>query len=155
MIKHFVKHQLDIIHEEPWFGDSLRSKIDPLTDEEAFTKPLPAIHSVAELIAHSTEWKREGIRQLEGQLPVLTMSSPSNWKSNDELKKSGWKTIKENFYQSVDELIKILEKKNDSFLEELSADKRYAYRYLLEGLLDHDVYHLGQIGITIKLIKGQ
>lgn len=153
MIKHFVKHQLDIISEEPWFGDGFRSKIDQLTNEEAFTKPLPALHSVAELISHSIEWKREGIRQLQSALPQLTMNSPENWKSNEELKKVGWEKLRADFYTAVNELVELLETKNDAFLEQLTADKRYKYRFLLEGLLDHDVYHLGQIAITIKLLK--
>lgn len=153
MIRHYVKHQLDIISEEPWFGDGFRSKFDHLSDEAAFTKPLPELHSVAELLSHSTEWKREGIRQLQGQLPLVTMSSADNWKSNEALKSIGWKKLRADFYAAVEELIKVLETKNDLFLEEQTADKRYNNRFLLEGLLDHDVYHLGQIAITIKLLK--
>lgn len=153
MIKHFVKHQLDIISEEPWFGDGFQSKISQLTDEEAFTKPLPQLHSVAELISHATEWKREGIRQLQGLHLQLTMDSPDNWKSNEALQKTGWKKLKAGYYAAVEELIKILETKDDTFLEQQTADKRYNNRFLLEGLLDHDVYHLGQIAITIKFLK--
>ncbi|MGN6418767.1 MAG: DinB family protein [Pseudobacter sp.] len=153
MIKHFVKHQLDIISEEPWFGDGFRSKIDQLTDEAAFTKPLPALHSVAELISHSIEWKREGIRQLQGALPQLTMNSPENWKSNEALKKVGWEKLKTDFYSAVNDLVQLLETKEETFLDQLTTDKRYTKRFLLEGLLDHDVYHLGQIAITIKLLK--
>lgn len=153
MIKCFVKHQLDIISEEPWFGDGFRSKIDQLSNAEAFSKPLPSIHSVAELISHCTEWKKEGINQLKGNLPVLGMESADNWKTNEALKKAGWEKIRKDFYATVKELVSILETKNDDFLEELTADKRYTNRFLLEGLLDHDVYHLGQIAITIKLIQ--
>lgn len=153
MIKHFVKHQLDIISEEPWFGDGFRSKIDQLSSEEAFTKPLSRLHAVAELVSHATEWKKEGINQLKGNLPVLKMDSPNNWKSIDELKRTGWEEIREEFYTSVNELVNLLNTKDDAFLDQLTADKRYTYRFLLEGLLDHDVYHLGQIAITIKFLQ--
>ncbi|MBO9634873.1 MAG: DinB family protein [Chitinophagaceae bacterium] len=153
MIKRFVKHQLDIISEEPWFGDGFRSKIDQLSNEEAFIKPLPSLHSVAELLSHCTEWKKEGINQLKGNLPVLNMESPDNWKTIETLKKMGWEKIREDFYDAVKKLVSILKTKDDDFLEELTADKRYTYQYLLEGLLDHDVYHMGQIAITIKLMQ--
>jgi len=29
----------------------------------------------------------------------------------------------------------------------------YQYLFVIEGMIHHDIYHLGQIGIVIKLLK--
>ena len=47
--------------------------------------------------------------------------------------------------------------KNDDFLEETYFDgdfkDTFSYAWLLQGMLHHDIYHLGQIGYIVKFLK--
>lgn len=142
-----IERQTTIINEENWLGENFKSKIDCLSEETAFLNPLPQIHSVAELISHLTVWKEENIKKLNGNPATLTDDSPENWKTSEILKKIGWKTIKEDFFNISKKLTDFLSDKDDTFLEQ---ESNYI---ILEGLIQHDIYHLGQIGITIKLIN--
>lgn len=146
-----IRRQEAITGGENWLGESFRGKIDLLTEEEAFRKPLHQIHSVAELISHLTVWKEENIKKLNGKPATLTMESPENWRSNEELKAVGWEVLKERFYSVSQHLTGFLQDKNDDFLEE-SLHPYESNRTILEGLIQHDIYHLGKIGITIKLV---
>ena len=47
----------------------------------------------------------------------------------------------------------LLADKTDAYLEENDYVPSYSYKYLVEGLIHHDIYHLGQIGITLKLLN--
>ena len=38
-------------------------------------------------------------------------------------------------------------------LDRTVAGKEYNFRYLIEGITQHDVYHLGQIALTLSLVK--
>jgi hypothetical protein len=81
------------------------------------------------------------------------MNSPDDWKNNIELEAYGWTNLKEAFYNSRFELIHLLEDRDDAYLETKFLDAEYNFHYLIEGIIQHDLYHLGQIGITIKLLN--
>jgi hypothetical protein len=69
------------------------------------------------------------------------------------LKKKGWGNLVDEFNQSQKELINLLESQNDVFLDNKYQDNNFDY--LLEGIIHHDVYHLGQIGLVISILKNK
>ena len=50
-----------------------------------------------------------------------------------------------------------LKNKDDTFLKEKYYDQdfkgEFDYSFAIDGMLHHNIYHLGQMGIVIKLIK--
>jgi uncharacterized damage-inducible protein DinB len=145
--------QINELHDGSlWFDQSFNDKVGTLTEEEVFTQPHPQLHSVAEHVSHMLEWRIECILRFEGGKREL-MELPEDWISNEELKKIGWKQLKDNFNSSRYDLIRLIEGKDDEFLNTPFRDYEYNYHYLIEGVLQHDIYHLGQIGITLKLLK--
>jgi len=99
-------------------------------------------------------WRIESIRKLKGLDANLTVDSPENWRTNDQLEAIGWLNLQKEFYQSIYTLIEMLSDKDDTFLENKYRDG-YSFKYLIEGLIHHDLYHLGQLGITIKFLNLQ
>jgi hypothetical protein len=54
---------------------------------------------------------------------------------------------------SQEELITELEKReDDEFLEEIVPGREYDYYTMLHGILQHDLYHAGQISILKKAL---
>lgn len=151
MVQNLVKQLQDVQDGDIWLDETFSKKIDDIQEEQAFTRPIPEMHSVAEIVSHLLEWRKSCIKKLQGEESSLTMKSPDNWKSNDALKKVGWKKLKEDFYASQYHLIRIIEIKDDDFLYQVYEDT-HTYHYFLEGMIHHDLYHLGQIGIAIKLL---
>ncbi len=152
LIKNLLRQLRELQEGSLWFDQSVRLKIDSLTDQEALTRPHPQIHSVAEHISHMLAWRNECLLRFKGGRTEL-MNSPEDWKDNLELSKIGWNRLKNLFYESTDTLIKALENQDDAYLDTPFQDTEYNFHYLIEGILQHDLYHLGQIGITIKLLK--
>jgi uncharacterized damage-inducible protein DinB len=152
LIKNIIR-QLNEIHDGAlWFDECFRNKIDKLTDDEALTRPIPQIHSVAELVSHCLAWRKECMLRFK-DLRTELMNSPDDWKNNIELSKAGWTELKNSFYESRTELIHLIENQDDTFLEKINPVSDCTYHYLIEGIIHHDLYHLGQIGITIKLLN--
>ena len=151
LIQNLVKQLQDVQDGDLWLDENFIKKIDTLTPEQALTRPIPDIHSVAEIVSHLSEWRRDCIRKLQGQKSTLTIESNENWRSNNELKQIGWKKLKDDFYASQYHLIRLIEIRDDAFLAQECGT--YTFQALLEGMIHHDLYHLGQIGISIKLLK--
>ena len=81
------------------------------------------------------------------------MHGTEDWKDNIELIKIGWANLKKMLYESQTELISLFDRQDDSYLQNAFLDTDYNFHYLIEGIIHHDLYHLGQIGITIKLLN--
>jgi uncharacterized damage-inducible protein DinB len=154
VITNIIRQLRELQEGSLWFDQCLKDKIAGLTDEEAFTRPIPEIHSVAEHISHILEWRKECLRRFNMQRTEL-MNSPDDWKDNDTLRKTGWSELKGLLFDSTEVLIQALENQDDSFLETNFKGTDYNFHYIIEGILQHDLYHLGQMGITIKLLRGQ
>ncbi|MDX2046683.1 MAG: hypothetical protein SFU87_07835 [Chitinophagaceae bacterium] len=152
LIKNLIRQLYEIQNGSLWFDQCFKEKIDSLQETEALTRPISQIHSVAEHVSHILEWRKECMLRFNGQKTDL-MNSPDDWKNNIALGKIGWTNLKNLFYQSTVTLITALENKDDAYLETKFLDTGYTFHYLIEGIIQHDLYHLGQIGITIKLLN--
>lgn len=152
LITNLVQQIANIQDQEIWLDENFKKKIDEISEDQAFFRPLPELHSVAELISHLLVWRKECILRINGKTGKLTMDSPENWKTNRELKTTGWNKLKADFYKSTEEIIKLIKNQPDQYLNN-EYKKGYKFKYLIEGLIHHDLYHLGQIGITIKFLN--
>ena len=149
----FYKRQLEQLYNcDPWFVDSFLGKLNNINDQNAFVRPTGNLHTIAELVAHCFYWRSALIDSLKGNVYRYSMESPNNWRSNEELKAEGWNSLFKNLDNSQAVLLKLLDSFNE---EDLQKEFRPNARItdLINGIIQHDIYHLGQIGLTIKLIK--
>lgn len=139
-----------------WLGVNFEKKIKLLDREEFFYKP-NALHSVAELISHLTIWRKDVIIKITTGKGNITDNDPSNWPDIETLKKLGRKNIMNEYKATLPTIIDLLKDRPDAFLNDHYFDidfkGSYPNSFALYGLLHHDIYHLGQIGMLITMIK--
>jgi hypothetical protein len=133
------------------------SKLDQVDVHRVFKRPLQGLHSVAEIISHLTLWRKETILKIQTGRGSKTDACEENWLSNDTLKAIGWQPLKSDYDQTLTDLIDLLQSKEDDFLNQTYYDTdfkaHYPYSFIVNGMLHHDLYHLGQLGIIIKFLK--
>ena len=146
-----IANQLDILHQaKPWFGTGMEESLQPLS-EELFHHQLNG-RSVARLIGHIIAWRRNAYKRLAG-LPYhkIELNTPADWPDYSEKTK-------------IEMLAELVETKKqlqsvfhtfpvEKLDEKLHSDYYYTNRNLLEGIIQHDIYHLGQINLLIALLK--
>lgn len=153
---HSYKEQFkQIFNGKPWLDETFSKKLDGLSELHAFTQSPDHNHSVAEVVSHITEWRKEIIRRLalNSSERMLTDESPDNWKHLEQLQQTGWRKLYTEFNQTQQQLLNLLESKDDSFLYEPLENLEFTKEYFVAGLLHHDLYHLGQIGLILKWVK--
>ena len=115
------------------------------------------MHSVAEILAHSTAWRIDAVVKIKTGKGELTEASDLDWPDLDLLKEKGWELIYKEYVDSVDSLIRLLEEKDDDFLDEIYSDPEFngnfPYSFTVYGIFQHDIYHLGQIGLVVSMLK--
>ena len=153
LIKTLIDQFEEVHHGYGWIGVNFDKKINDLSPDEFFHQA-QGMHSIAEIISHLTVWRKEAILKIKTGQGSMTDDNPSNWKSNKELQRLGKDTILLKHNESLSKLIALLKLKNDTFLKETYFDTdfkgNYPYTFLIHGMLHHDLYHLGQIGLLIK-----
>ena len=157
VIQHIINQFSEIQQGKVWMGPNYDRHLKKITDENAFIRPLPDLHSVAEIISHLTTWQKETNLKIKTGEGSITDDHESNWYSNEYLKPKGWQAVLAAYKQSLAELISLLQTKEDSFLDQqyYDADFKgdYPYSFVINGQLQHNLYHLGQIGIVVKYLK--
>lgn len=140
---------------DPWHGSPLSRILDGITWQQAAAKPLKHAHSIWELVLHLAAWKNEVRNRLTGAAagepeagdwPAVGEPSAERWAQARErletahrLLVSGIKAFpEENLHLPI----------NDSRDQEPGAGLTHHQQLL--GILQHDVYHAGQIAILKK-----
>ena len=157
ILKHIIEQLIEVQEHRIWIGSNFNKIFDGISSETAFLRPLPDLHGVAEILSHLTIWRTETILKINTGNGSITDEAEENWLKNDQLKLIGWDTILLNYKNSLTEIISLLETKEDSFLTETYYDTDfkgvYEYQFVIKGMIHHDLYHLGQLGLIIKYLN--
>ena len=146
--------QLESIYDgRPWYGDSLLHKLEQIGPKEAFATPAPGIHSVAQLTAHILSGRRVLGERLKGKADFkVEINSAEDWPSQKDLQKKAWEKILSELADNQRELLELLSAETDELLAKTYDDK-HNFRFLIEGIIEHDIYHTGQIGLLESWLK--
>ncbi len=157
LIENIIQQLIEVQNGKLWIGGNFESKLNQVDENSAFLRPNGNLHSVAEIISHLTLWRKETILKIQTGKGSKTDDCEENWLDNNKLKTLGWDKIRSDYDRTLLELIELLKLKEDDFLKELYYDTdykgNYEFRFVINGMLHHDIYHLGQLGIIIKRLK--
>lgn len=157
VLQNYIAQLQEIQEGMPWVGSTYTNMLQGINESQVFVRPLEGMHSIAEILSHCTFWRQEALLKIKTGKGSKTDASEENWGPLHQLKAKGWGIIKLEYDSSLTELLRILEQKNDNFLDQKYYDTdfkgTYTYLFLINGMLHHDIYHLGQLGIIIKYLK--
>jgi uncharacterized damage-inducible protein DinB len=151
-----IVDQLEREHTgDPWHGSPLHAILDDVTAAQAAARPLPAAHSIWELVLHMTGWKDEVRRRLSGA-PAAEPEG-GDWPQVGTPSEARWRGAIANLDRAHADLIAAIRALPESSLHEPTNDPRnrplgagVSYYVLLHGIVQHDVYHSGQIALLMK-----
>ena len=135
---------------EAWHGPAVRTLLDGLLAEDASKHVVKGAHSIWELANHIAAWKSIVARRLAGEKPEVTpeMDWPPVWEASE----FEWKRSLENLAESHKRVRGAVEKLRDEQLDEIMGAKMGSRYVMLHGLIQHDLYHAGQIAILKKAL---
>lgn len=143
-----IRKQLERTYSgEAWHGPSLRKTLEGIGESEAEARPIPNGHSIAELAVHILAWREEALRRLEGN--GSDAPERGDWPSP-----LAWGELLEALDRSQNGLTKAVAALEEGRLDEKVKGRRESHYVLLQGIIHHDLYHAGQIGILKKALSG-
>jgi uncharacterized damage-inducible protein DinB len=151
-INNYITEFESIYNGEPWYGKSLMAVINNADPKDVFKKPKSTSHSAYEITHHLYGWRELLAKRLDGDtIASIEVNSKEDWTPlPKEQTVSTWKELIKKLEQNQQELIKWLPKWNDEALDKNFAGTAYSLRTFLNGQIQHDIYHIGQIALAIK-----
>jgi uncharacterized damage-inducible protein DinB len=152
---HEIKRILDQMDRafsgDAWHGPSLLSLLEGLFAEDASKHPVAGAHSIWELVHHAAAWKTIAQHRLAGE--TVEVTTERDWPLVWEVSDVAWKRSVENLSESHQRLRHVAEKLQDHELETNAGGSDCSRYVLLHGVIQHDVYHAGQIAILRKALR--
>ena len=147
-----IEKNNEVYEGNPWFGRSAIELLNEVDVSTAFEKPAGQ-HSILELLWHMNVWKEFTISRLRpDNKKKLEFFDKNDWQVLDHTDKKLWKEAVDRYKDLHKELQYFLGQQKDELLSQTVNEKKYDFRKLLYGAIDHDIYHLGQIAYIKKLI---
>ena len=137
-----------------WHGPAIRQILDGVSAETAAAHPVAGAHSIWELVLHMTYWRRVAAAALDGG-PVDEHPPPEEDWPAVEATAEGWRQALEALEASQAALVARLKSFDDDRLSENVAGREYSLYFLLHGVIQHDIYHGGQIALLKKAGPGR
>ncbi len=153
-LKHLLNQWQAIYDGKPWYGPSIMDVLQDVSTEQAFWRPQPGASSIAELLFHLLAWRRQFLKRVNGDFKFnIELNSTDDWTRYDTPDEAIFKQLKDELISSQSAIMAFFKDKSDAFLFEESGATDITVLHRIDGIMMHDVYHLGQMGQIKALHK--
>ena len=154
-ILHISEQLKDAYEGDPWFGRSAKALLAEVDEKIAFEK-VNGQHCLVELLWHMITWREFTISRLQpDRSRSLQYFEQNDWRELDRSERNLWHKGLHRLDETQALLIAAIEKRTDDLLEQTVPQRQYNYRKLLYGIIQHDIYHLGQIAYIVKALRSK
>lgn len=135
-----------------WHGDSLTEILAGVTAGQAAARPIAGTHSIWELVLHIIFWEEVSRQRVEGK--DRKYEAEDGWQSVADTSEEAWQAALDQLRRTNHALREAIAKLTDEQLKERAAGQEYSIYFLLHGVIQHDLYHAGQIALLKKASLG-
>ena len=143
-----IRNLQNTLDGQPWYGKAVFALLNEADPAKADIKPNNKEHSLNELLYHMINWAEFALNCVAGDKPSEYYDK-NDWRTLDPAEHT-WQKGVEQLRSVHEKLIAQLETKDDEFLKGIAPHRNYNFRFLLNGLIQHNIYHAGQIAYVTK-----
>jgi uncharacterized damage-inducible protein DinB len=136
---------------EAWHGDSLLEILAGVNAKTAAARPIPNAHTIWELLLHIQVWDDASIRRAGGT--AVQPTGEKDFPPVRDTREAAWQQTLASVKKTHEELVRTVAAFPDSRLQERVPGKSqdyYNFYYLFSGIVQHELYHAGQIALLKK-----
>ena len=135
-----------------WHGPSFREALDGVDLAGALQRPIPAAHSIAEIVLHATTWHDVVRRRLGGETPQVEDSE--DWPPTAIADEAAWKATVHRLRETGQALCESVRTFPVERLNEKRPRVDDTWYALISGELQHVIYHAAQVVLLKKSAAG-
>jgi len=131
---------------QAWHGPSVMKLLSGVAADEAAARPLEGRHTIWELVLHIAAWENVARRVLMGEKKT-SLSDEEDWPSVESTGEAAWKETLEELDRVHKGLVEDISGFDETRLDETVPGASYSFYNMLHGVIQHDLYHAGQIAV--------
>jgi uncharacterized damage-inducible protein DinB len=132
-----------------WHGPAVRELLADVTAAQAARGPLPNAHSIWEVALHMATWESVVRRRLQGET-VANLPTEQDWPPVLDTSEAAWRQAVRDLEQANHDLRTAIAQSTEARLTDMAPGKDHSVYVMLHGIIQHDLYHAGQIAILKK-----
>ena len=134
---------------KPWIGTSILDVLKDITPDMAIYRELTTDKNIFDYVWHIVSWRRFVIERLGGNDSYdIEINSDLDWTHNLNPSQNQWLQLREILAATQVILLRRLVQAPATLLSQQVKGKDYTYFALLHGIVQHDMYHLGQVALA-------
>lgn len=139
---------------KPWHGPPLSDLLAGVTAEQARIRPIPGVHTILDLVLHIDVWVRVALEATRGVPMPALYGTEKDWPDAPEDSEAAWTHATASLFQNAEQLARAIEGFIDTRLHETVPGRQYDFYYLFHGIVQHSLYHGGQIALLRRAGAG-
>ena len=152
-LESIIRNLENTLDGTPWYGRPVYALLREVDPSIAYKKLSPNSHSLADLLYHMLTWAEFTLKRIEkDNSQDLETFEKVDWREIDPAVHD-WDEGLAALIATHQQIIAHLQTKDEFFLSETVDYRQYNFRFLLNGLIQHNIYHAGQIAYAIKLLS--
>jgi uncharacterized damage-inducible protein DinB len=133
---------------DPWHGPALAKQLEQISPDLAAAHPIPAGHSILELVLHLSAWTDVVRRRLDGD--PIGDPEIGDFPQVEAPVAKAWADARSAVAEAHLRLADRVARMTADELEAEVPGRGYSGRFLVRGGIAHTVYHTAQIGLLRK-----
>jgi hypothetical protein len=137
---------------DAWHGSPLRDLLAGVTSDEARARPLRHVHNIGELVLHIDVYLHVAFEATRGVPMPKLYGTERDWPAlNDST--AAWTAAQDRMFQNAEKLAAAIDRFDDAKLQAIVPGRAYDFYFLFHGIVQHSLYHGGQIAMLKKAIS--
>ena len=149
---------IQILSGDPWYGSNVYDILAQISFEAAYEKPPGSIHNIAEIVLHMVAWTEEVMDRMNGMTAGIPTSG--DWPETGAPDEQKWQNYFDDLKLVNVNLLGVIQNFPPEQWDDPINDERnrelgtgVSYEALIEGLIQHHVYHSGQIALLLRITQ--
>jgi uncharacterized damage-inducible protein DinB len=135
-----------------WHGPAVRELLADVSAAQAAARPLPSAHSIWEIVLHIATWEEVVRQRLQGET-IGDLAVERDWPPLRDRSEATWQRAMADLEQANRALRQAIAQSSEAHLAEMVPGKDHSVYVMLHGLVQHDLYHAGQIAVLKKALQ--
>ncbi len=136
------------VEGDAWHGPSLHETLARVTAQGAAARPISGGHTPWEIALHIGAWLAAVRRRLGGQ--AVELSPREDWPPVGDSSEAAWEQARGGLDGDYRQLLESIRGLPENALGNVVAGRDYSTSFMLDGVIQHTLYHTGQIAVLTK-----
>ncbi len=139
----------NVFSGEPWYGESVLTILERVSADQAM-KPVGG-KRIYTVLLHILAWRTYLLRQLQGETEYDIVDPAVDWPVYQNEGAAAWPRAVASLKENQQQVLALLRDLSEAQLMDAVPRRKFSFAFLINGVIQHDVYHLGQIALLQKL----